>query len=236
MNYNFYTFKKAFIITIPVLLGYLAIGTAFGLLLVKAGYSWWLAPVMSILIYAGAGQYVAVTLFSQNASLIDVAIITFLVNSRHIVYGLSLLDKYKISTGFYKFYLIFSLTDETYALLTSGNEPDDVDKKLYNFFIGLLDHFYWTLGGVIGAIFGSVINFNSKGLDFALTSLFIVLLIEQIKKCKTILPFFIAFIGGLIGIIINKNNMLIISIVFSITVFLIVYKILHNKGKIQKCN
>lgn len=221
----FHTFK----ITIPVLLGYLAIGLAFGLLLKSAGYPWYLAPFMSILVYAGAGQYVAVHFFVTNASLFELALTTFLVNSRHMVYGLSLIDKFKGTSG-YKPYLIFSLTDETYALLTTVSVPDGMDKGKFQFLIALYDHIYWILGGVLGALIGEFIKFDTKGLDFALTALFVVLMIEQYKHIRKKFPFIIAFISGVFALIVFKENMLIAALLISI-VSLFVISHLRLKGK-----
>jgi len=209
-------FNKALKTTIPVLLGYLAIGFGFGMLIVKQGYPWYLAVIMSIVIYAGAGQYIAVGLFAAGAGLFESLIITFLVNCRHMIYGLSLLEKFKDIPKKIKLYLIFSLTDETYALLTTIKEEEKKDESKFYFFIAILNHFYWILGTFIGAIAGSFIPFNFKGIDFALTALFAVLFVEQFKNCDSKLPFILGGISGVLGILINKNNMLIISIVIYI--------------------
>ena len=218
MDYR--TLKSAFIVTIPVLLGYLAIGVAFGLLLETAGYPWFIAPVMSILIYAGAAQYIAVGLFSSSAGLLDVAIVTLLVNARHMVYGLSLLGKFK-KTGPYKPYLVFALTDETYALLTSVKPPPDVQPTRFYFAVSILDQSYWVIGSIIGALLGSLVHFNTKGLDFALTALFIVLLIEQTRAVPRVLPYSTALTCGILALIFFPQNMLIAAIAASVSVLLI---------------
>ncbi|MCH5149108.1 MAG: AzlC family ABC transporter permease [Spirochaetales bacterium] len=215
-------FKAAFRCTVPVMLGYLAIGTAFGLLAVNAGYSWLIALLMSIIIYAGAGQYIAVSMFAQNADFAEIALVTLLVNARHMVYGLSLLDKFR-STKPITPYLIFALTDETYSLLTTVTVPDDVNKRDFYFYISMLDHFYWIAGSVIGAWFASIfISFDCTGLSFALTALFMVLLIEQWKQCRSKLPFIIAaIVSVLVLIFISRENMLIFSILISIVVLIL---------------
>ena len=174
-------FPFAFTTTIPVLLGYIAIGMAFGLMLVAAGYPWWLAPIMSVLMYAGAGQYLAVSLFVANAGWWEVALFTFLVNSRHMVYGVSLLNRF-YGFGWHKLYMIFALTDETYALQTSLKEPVGLQRKQVYFYIALLDHLYWILGGLLGAVAGSLLPIPTKGIGFALTALFMVLVIEQWRQ------------------------------------------------------
>ena len=218
------TLKQAFKTTTPVLFGYLAIGIAFGLLLQNAGYHWLLALVMSVLIYAGAGQYIAVGLFINDASLMEVATITFLVNFRHMVYGLSLFEKFSLNKWF-KPYMIFSLTDETYALLTSVKDPAGVDRSKFYFYIALLNQSYWITGSVIGAVAGNFITIDTQGLDFALTALFIVLLLEQIKSFTTKIPFVIGCCCAVVSLFaVGKGNMLLMSVVSAIIVLLILRK------------
>lgn len=214
----------AFKATTPVLFGYLAIGIAFGLLLKNAGYPWIIALIMSVLIYAGAAQYLAVTFFTNNVTFIEVATITFLVNFRHMLYGLSLFDKFNLTKRL-KPYMIFSLTDETYALLTSINDPVGVNKPKFYFYIALFNHSYWIIGSAIGAIAGNFVTINTKGLDFALTALFIVLLLEQLKSYKTHIPFIIGGCCAVISIIIiGRTNMLLLSVMLSILIMLVLKK------------
>lgn len=210
------TLAAAFKASVPVLLGYIAIGIAFGLLLIHAGYPWYLALLMSVIIYAGAAQYIAVGLFAANASFADIATVTLLVNARHMVYGLSLIDKFK-DAGAFKPYLIFALTDETYALLTSVPVPSGIERKRFYFYISVLDQIYWIAGSVLGALIGTLIPVNTEGLDFALTALFIVLLIEQYKTCDRKFPFIVAAACSILALIlIGPANMLIVSIVASV--------------------
>ncbi len=214
------TFKSALITTFPVFLGYMAIGMAFGFMLVSAGYHWLLAPLMSTLIYAGAGQYLAVSLFASNAQFIDIITVTLLVNSRHMVYGFSLFSKFR-HTGIAKFYLIYGLSDETYSLLTTVKPPQGADSRRFYFYITLLDHLWWILGGTIGALLVNIFKFNTKGVEFALTALFVVLMIEQYKNCDNKLPFVIAIFSSLVSLIlIGPQNMLIISIILSIIILI----------------
>jgi len=163
----------------------MAIGIAFGLLLSGTGYPWWLAFVMSLWMYAGAGQFIAVGFFAAGTSLLQLCLIQLVVNARHIAYSLSMLKRFE-NTGTFKPYLIFSLTDETFALLSSLPEPpaDPRERRLFMFYVALLNHFYWVCGTIIGAVAGALIPFNMEGIGFALTALFIVLMIEQIKQVK----------------------------------------------------
>ena len=201
---------QAFKITLPVFFGYLAIGIPFGLMLVNAGYSWWLAPIMSVLMYAGAGQYMAVALFSASSSLSVIAVTMLLLNIRHIVYGLSLISPFK-ETGKWKPYLIFALTDETYALMTSCPLQKGISAGTFYGSIALLNHSYWILGSIIGAVAGTLIPFSFEGVDFALTSLFAVLLIDQIKKSKDLIPPIIGVIVTFLAILFVPSDYILLT-------------------------
>ena len=170
--------KKAFQVSIPVMMGYSVLGFAFGLLLVSFEYPWYLAPIMSLFIYAGALQFVAISFFNVKAGMIDIAIASWFINIRQSFYGLSLLKRFK-NTDKFKAYLIFGLTDETYALLTTIKDDESLNKKWYYFFLTVLNQSYWFLGSTLGAIIGSNIKFNTAGLEFSLTPLFVVLSIEK---------------------------------------------------------
>ena len=181
-------FLAAFKYSSPVLLGYLSIGMAFGLLLAGGGYPWWLALVMSLVMYAGAGQYMAVGLFAAGASLWEAVVAQLVVNARHMAYGVSMLRRFG-HTGILRYYLIFSLTDETFALLSALPEDDrsaikEKDRGIFMFLVSALDQCYWVSGSVIGAVAGALLPFNTRGIGFALTALFVVLLIEQILRVR----------------------------------------------------
>ena len=177
----------AFPATVPVLMGYLAIGMAFGLMLETAGYGVGWALLMSMTIYAGSGQYLGVSLLATGASLSQVAFLTLMINFRHLVYGLSMLEKFR-GMGARKFYMIFSLTDETYALLSSARPPAGVEERDYYFAVALLDQSYWVLGSVLGSLLGSALGFDTTGVDFAMTALFLVIAVGQWKAAGSHLP------------------------------------------------
>ena len=180
-------FKKAFPYTIPVLTGYLFIGIAFGVMYAEKGYSFWWAMLMSLLVYAGSGQYLAVNFFVPGISFLQVIFMTLMVNIRHIFYGISLLDKFN-SMGKKRWYMIFGLTDETYSLLCTTKVPPDVEEDKFLFAISIMNQSYWVIGSVIGAVAGSVIPFNSEGIDFAMTALFVVIFVEQWMDKKNRIP------------------------------------------------
>ena len=223
----------AFPVTVPVLMGYLAIGIAFGLMLQEAGYNFIWAFFMSLSIYAGSGQYLGVTLLATAASLGTVALMTLLINFRHLVYGLSMLEKFR-GMGWRKLYMIFSLTDETYALLSSAQAPVGVDPKSFYFAIALLDQSYWVLGSVIGGVAGALIPFSTEGVDFAMTALFVVIAVDQWKAYKKHLP---ALIGGavtvvfliILGSLFGQDQMLLISLGVIVLLLLILRDRLEEK-------
>lgn len=192
------TLKRAFVATIPVLTGYVVLGFGFGIILKSSGYGIPLALAMSLFIYAGSMQYVAIGLFSGGASIITVALTTLMVNARHLFYGISMLEKYK-DTGKKKPYLIFALTDETYSLVC--NDTPDISRENrtnYYFFVSLLNQIYWVTGSVLGAVVGSLVEFNSEGIEFALTALFLTVFLEQWLTTKNHMP---AMIGVVVSVV-----------------------------------
>ena len=186
------TLTAAFPLTLPVLMGYLAIGVAFGLMLQSAGWGVGWALLMSLTIYAGSGQYLGVSLLAAGASLPQVAFLTLMVNFRHLVYGLSMLEKFR-GMGLRKLYMIFSLTDETYALLSSTKAPEGVEEHDFFFTVALLDQSYWVLGSVLGSLLGAALGFDTTGVDFAMTALFLVIAVGQWKSAGSHIP---ALLGG----------------------------------------
>ena len=194
--------KQAFIASVPVLTGYLVLGFGFGIVLKANGYSTLLAFVMSLTIYAGAMQYVAIGLLTSGASFITVGLTTLMVNARHLFYGISMLEKYR-DTGKRKPYLIFALTDETYSLVCN-DDPDmpEKDRKNYYFFVSLFNQIYWVAGSVLGALIGSLVEFNSEGIDFALTALFLTVFIEQWLTAKK-------HTSAIIGVLVSAGCLII---------------------------
>lgn len=221
--------KKAFKVSIPVMMGYGVLGFAFGLLIVSLQYHWLLAVLMSIFIYAGALQFLAIGFFSSKLGLFDIFITSLFVNIRQSFYGLSLLKKFKNSKKL-KPYLIFALTDETYALLTTIKDDDNLDKKYYYFYLSILNQMYWVCGTILGTIFASNISFDTKGLEFSLSALFIVLAIEQYKANKTYVPFLIGAFSSVVAFIfVPLNNMLLVAILCSLLAMFIFKKRLNNE-------
>lgn len=226
--------RQAFPFTIPVMLGYLSIGIAFGLLFEKAGYNFIWAFVMSLLVYAGAMQFIAVSFFYGGIGLIQIAIMTLAVNVRHIFYGLSFIESFS-TMGKKKWYMVFALTDETYSLLCGIQVPEGVDKKKFYFAISLLNQSYWVLGSVIGSVAGSLITLDTTGMDFAMTALFVVIFIEQVKRYATPIPAVIGVLGGVVALIrFGPENMAIFAMILIVCTLMLGRSTIEQKLDVSK--
>jgi 4-azaleucine resistance transporter AzlC len=201
-------FFAAFRYSIPVLLGYLTIGIAFGLLAAGAGSPWYLALVMSVVMYAGAGQFLAIGLFAAGAGLWEAALAQLVVNARHMAYGFSMLKRFR-NLGPLRYYLIFGLTDETFALLSSLPESDGQGKFMG--YVTLLDQCYWVAGSLAGAIAGSLLPFSTEGIGFALTALFVVLLVEQILRLRRPGIFIVSAVSAALAVIFLPSRLSLLA-------------------------
>lgn len=216
--------KEAFLSTIPVMTGYLALGFGFGIILRSAGYGVLLAFAMSLLIYAGSMQYVAVGLLTGGASLLSVALTTLMVNARHLFYGVSMLSAYE-KMGSAKPYLIFSLTDETYSLLcTEHPRISERERKTYCLLVSLLDHTYWVTGTVTGAVAGGLLTFNTEGMDFVLTALFLTVFLEQWLSTEKHVPALIGIGASLLCLLIFGAEGFLIPAMALIALLLCLYR------------
>lgn len=186
--------RAAFPHTIPVLTGYLFMGAAFGILLQSQGYSALWALLMSVVIFAGSMQFVAVNLLVAPFAPLNAFLMTLMVNARHIFYGFSMLDKFR-DYGRKKPYMIFAMTDETFSILYSIKAPEDVDGKKFSLCIAALDHLYWISGCVLGGLLGSAININPQGIEFVMTALFVAIYVDQVREKANRMPAVIGVVG-----------------------------------------
>ena len=207
--------RSALKTSLPIMFGFVPLGIAFGLLFQELGYPWFFATLMGIIVYAGAAQFMAIGFLSAGLGVLEIAISTFFLNSRHMFYGLAFLESFG-NWNLRKFYLIFGMTDETYALLTTIKVPEKYIKERFYLFITLFAQLYWVLGCTIGALSADILTFNTDGIEFAATALFVVLLIEQWIMVRRILPFTLGFIASIIALIFFVNHMLLIAIMISI--------------------
>ena len=221
--------KAAFPYTIPVLTGYLFIGIAFGVMYQEKGYNFLWAILMSILVYAGSGQYLAVNFFAPGVSFLQIIFLEFMVNIRHVFYGLSLIEKFR-DMGKKKLYMIFSLTDETYSLFFITKVPEGVDEHKFLFSIALLDQLYWIIGSAIGAIAGTLIPFDTTGIDFAMTALFVVIFVEQWLTSRNHLPALTGIAASLICLLIfGSDNFILPSMICIMIILLSGRKVMEEK-------
>ena len=221
-------FQTAFPYTIPVLTGYLFIGIAFGVMYAEKGYSFLWAILMSVLVYAGSGQYLAVNFFVPGISFLQVIFLTFMVNVRHVFYGISLLERFH-KMGKARWYMIFGLTDETYSLLCTTKVPEGVEESKFLFAISLMNQSYWVAGSAIGAIAGNILPINSEGIDFAMTALFVVIFIEQWMERKNRIPEIIGVMIAILCLLVFGADSFVLP-----AMLLIIFVLLVSKKKLSE--
>lgn len=175
--------KAAFPHTIPIMTGFLFLGMTYGIYMNVSGFSFWYPMLMSMTIFAGSMEFVTVNLLLGAFHPLEALTMTLMINARHLFYGISMLDKYK-DTGLKKVYLIFGMCDESFSVNYTADIQEDVDKGWFMFWVTVLNQFYWVLGSTLGGIFGSFIRFNTEGLEFVMTALFVVIFLEQWMKEK----------------------------------------------------
>lgn len=218
----------AFPRTIPVMVGYLFLGTAYGILMKVNGYGFWLTFAISVLVYAGSLQYLGVTMLVSMVNPLMALAMSLMLNARHLFYGISMLGKYRDVKKF-KAYLIFGLTDETFSVVCHEQIPGHLDKDWVYLWLTALDHSYWVLGSIIGVIAGSFIRFDTKGLDFALTALFVVIFVDQWKQQEGHSSALIGIAASMLCILIwGAQNFIIPAMLLIFLVLAVQYK--RNKG------
>ncbi|MBE6516905.1 MAG: branched-chain amino acid transporter AzlC [Thermoplasmata archaeon] len=201
-------FSAAFKTTIPVLAGYLGLGLAFGIMLEDLGYNALWAAFFSLVAYGGTIQYLAIALLSTVFNPLEALFLSVLVNFRHLFYGITMAEKFR-GVGKKKLALIFGLSDETFSLLSTTELPEGTDRGKFYLYVTLLDHSYWILGSFLGGIAGSLISFNTAGISFVLTALFVVLFMEQLKNRSNIIPGIIGLGATLISLLFFGDNLII---------------------------
>lgn len=219
--------RAAFLDTIPVLTGYVFLGFGFGILLHQSGYGVIWAAAMSLFIYAGSMQYVAVSLLSSGAGLLTAAMTAFLVNARHLFYGISMVDAYK-GAGKKKPYMIFALTDETYSLVSQDQAPEGMDRHAYCFLVSLFDQIYWVSGSILGSLAGSLLPINYEGIEFVLTALFVTIFVEQWLSTKNHLPAVIGVVSTVVCLLVFGRDAFLIP---SMVIIAVVLTVMRKTGR-----
>ena len=224
------TVRAAFIKSLPVMGGYLILGTGFGILAWNNGYGLPWAFAMSLLMFAGSMQFVGVGLLAGGASVLTVILTTVMVNARHLFYSISMFGHYK-NSGRYKPYLIFALTDETYSLLCDGQVPEGMDPDRFRFLVSLFNHSYWVLGSVLGSLAGSVLPFSAAGIEFSMTALFIASFTEQWIETKDHLPALTGLLGTLLCLLVFGPEGFLIPAMCLITLLLTLFRSTITAGR-----
>lgn len=225
-------FQYALVRSIPVMLGYIFLGIAFGLVLQKAGLGPGWAFLISLVVYAGSMQFALVGILTSGLGFVTTAVMTLFINSRHAFYGLTFIERFKKFKKAYP-YMVFSLTDETYSLLCSMPRPEDFTDRQWDmafFFVSLLDHAYWIIGSVIGAGAGQLIPFDSTGIDFAMTALFVVIAVDQWKHARTYMPAVTGFVCGFLFLaLVRSANFILPALAATVCVLLLSRKDIEKR-------
>lgn len=227
-------FLAAFPHTLPILTGFAFLGFAYGLLMSANGYGPLWSFLMSSIAFCGSMQFVAVTLLTSPFAPLQALYMALMVNARHLFYGLSMLEKYK-GIGKVKPFLIYVLCDETFSIVNSKEPPEGVDRAAFYFFVSFLDYFYWVMASTMGGLFGSAIQFNTKGLDFVLTALFVVIFLEQWLEGKNHFSAVTGIACSVICLLLFGTGNFIIPSMLLILLVLTLYR-KFRKGELPSCS
>ena len=218
-GYRIKALKAAFPHTIPIFAGFWFLGIAYGILMNVSGFSFWYPLLISIIVFGGSLQFVMVTMLLSSFAPVQTLIMALLVQVRHLFYGVAMLDKYK-GLGWKRFFLIFGLCDETFSINCSAEPPADVDKGWFMLFVTLLNRSYWICGSLLGGLLGSLMDFNTEGLDFCMTSMFVIILLEQLIKEKSHISSIIGLAASVICLVIFGADSFMIPTMVSIVCLL----------------
>lgn len=226
-------FKAALPYTIPICIGFLFLGMSYGFLMRSKSFSFVYPMLTSLFIFAGSMEFITINLLLASFNPIYTLLLTIMVNARHIFYGISMLDKYK-NCGYKKLYLIFGMCDESFSINCSITPPPDIDKGWFMFFVTLLNHIYWVSGATLGGLLGYVISFDTKGIDFVMTALFVVMFINQWEETENHISAIIGLICPFICLIIfGSQNFMLPSMALIILCFLLLKRLqVLAKGEI----
>lgn len=228
---RYQAFLAAFPHTLPIMAGFLFLGLTYGIYMHVSGFSFIYPCLMSLTIFAGSIEFVTCNMLLGAFDPLQAFVMTLMINARHLFYGISMLDKFK-GTGLKKIYLIFGMCDETFSVNYTAKIPTDVDEGWFMFFVTLLNHFYWFAGATLGGIFGSMIRFNTKGLDFVMTAMFVVIFLEQWLKDKNHLASYAGLGLSLLCLLAFGADHFIIPSMFAILIVLTCLRNPIEKGGI----
>ncbi len=211
--------KAAFPYTLPTLAGFVVLSLAYGMLMESKGYGPLWSIMFSAVVFGGSIQFAAIPLLGAFNP-IQAFLLSFMVNARHLFYGISMLNIYK-GFGKIRMPLIFMLCDETFSIVSSIAPPTHVHKKYFFFWISFLNYSYWVIGTCLGGLIGSSVSFNTRGMDFVLSALFVVILLEQVRTPSNRVPALIGIVSSCLGLaLFGAGNMVIPSMCILLVVLL----------------
>ena len=227
-------FKAAFPYTIPIFAGFWFLGLTYGIYMNVSGFSFLYPMLMSLTIFAGSMEFVTVNMLLGSFNPVQAFVMTLMINARHLFYGISMLEKFR-GTGLKKLYLIFGMCDESFSINYTAEIPPDVDKGWFMFFVTLLNQFYWFSGSTLGGIFGSLIHFNTEGLDFVMTAMFVVIFMEQWLKDKRHTSALLGLgVSVLCLLIFGADNFIIPSMAAMLILLTFMRKPIENKSEAKR--
>ena len=230
-NVKMKALKCAFPHTIPIMTSFLFLGMSYGIYMHVSGFSFWYPMLMAMTIFAGSVEFVCVNFLLGAFNPLQAFIVTLILNARHIFYGISMLDRFK-GMGWKKIYLIFGMCDETFSVNYTADIPQDIDPGWFMLFVTLLNQIYWVLGATLGGLFGPLITFNTEGLDFVMTAMFVVIFLEQYLKDKNHLNSYIGLgVSLLMLIFFGADNFMIPAISGILVCLSVARKSMEEKEK-----
>lgn len=226
-------FKAAFPYTLPIFAGFWFLGMAYGIYMNVSGFSFLYPLFMSIIIFGGSLEFVVVSMLLSSFAPVQALIMSLMIQARHLFYGLSMLDKFK-GLGWKKYYLIYGMCDETFSINCSVTIPEGIDKGWFMFFVTLLNQFYWVSGSTIGGLLGSLISFNTEGLDFVMTAMFVVIFLEQWLKEKKHVTALIGIIAAAVcRVVFGANSFMIPTMICILVLLTAIRKPIEKAGELS---
>lgn len=216
-------FKAALPYTLPIFAGFWFLGITYGIYMQVSGFSFWYPMLMAAVIYGGSLEFICVSMLLSPFAPLQTLLVALLVQARHLFYGISMLDKFK-NTGWKKPYLIFGMCDESFSINYAANIPPGIDKGWFMFFVTLLNQIYWVSGAALGGLFGSLLTFNTAGLEFSMTALFVVIFLEQFLKEKQHITAYIGLGASALALVIFGADSFLLPAMAAILLLTIGFK------------
>lgn len=226
-------FRQAVKLSLPIFFGYLFLGIAFAILMVEQGFSGWWAIFSSIFVYAGSMQFALVSFLSSGMNFGMIALMTLLINARMMFYGISFIDLFK-RLGWRAFYLIFAMSDETFSVMVGMKQDGRYSERTY-VYVALLNHLYWVFGTIVGIVAGNFITFSTKGIDFSMTALFVLIVVNQIKQSERYFPFIIGGISAVFWLVVTGPGVFLLpSLACTVIALMVIYERQHREQGLQE--